>query len=144
MREISFAIPVYTEVCVLKAALTSNSADLLGRLKSSRHHTSHRNRFISFPFLICFVLTCRVYLDLVGSLELMAELVSWWDFCLGHYFWTTFYIQMCDAFCYLCLILFIYFGRDLLVTVVLVVLLVLRVLMVMLAVLVSLVLWVQE
>lgn len=51
---------------------------------------------------------------------------------------------MCDAFCYLCLILFIYFGRDLLVTVVLVVLLVLRVLMVMLAVLVSLVLWVQE
>lgn len=51
---------------------------------------------------------------------------------------------MCDTFCYLCLILFIYFGRDLLVAVVLLVLLVLRVLMVMLAVLVSLVLWVQE
>lgn len=51
---------------------------------------------------------------------------------------------MCDAFCYLFLIFFISFGRDLLVTVVLVVLLVLRVPMVMLAVLVSLVLWVQE
>lgn len=77
VRRISFTIPIYTEVCVLKAALNSNSADLLGRLKSSRHYTPHRNRFISFPFLICFVLTCRVYLDLVGSLELMAELVSW-------------------------------------------------------------------
>jgi len=35
------------------------------------------NRFTSFPFLIWFVFTCRVCLDLVVSLELMAELVSW-------------------------------------------------------------------
>lgn len=77
MRDISFAISVYIELYVLKAALASNSADLLERLKSSRHYTSHRNRFISFPFLIHFVLTCRVCLDLVGSLELMVELVSW-------------------------------------------------------------------
>lgn len=77
VREISFTIYIFTEVCVLRAALTSNSADLLGRLKFSKHSTPYRNRFLSFPFLICFVFTCRVCLDLVVSLELMEELVSW-------------------------------------------------------------------
>lgn len=73
-----------------------------------------------------------------GRAGVMVRLLS------GSLFLNNLLLYICDAFCHLCLILCIYFGRDLLVTVVLVVLLVLRVLVVMVAVLVSLVLWVQE
>lgn len=50
----SFTIYIYTAVCGLRAAPTSNSADLIGRLKCSKHYNTLQEQIYSFSFLDFF------------------------------------------------------------------------------------------